>query len=138
MSDGDVVLQSIRAWNAGDQDAYVACFAEDCELVTPTSIGKGHEGVIAFWRENMEAFPGCQVASPRHLLSVGGVVMVETAIDGVNTGALRTPDGQEIPPTGRSISVPMAGVHEVREGRIASVRFYWDVFGGLLVALGLA
>lgn len=54
----DVVRRSVDAWNEGDREGFVACYAEDCELVTPSSSGNGVDGVAKFWAASMTAFPG--------------------------------------------------------------------------------
>ena len=38
----------------------------------------------------------------------------------------RSPDGAEIPATGRSVDFPFVGVFKVEGGKISSIRLYYD------------
>lgn len=131
----ETVHVAVLAWNAGDQNAFVATYAEDCELVTPSWHGKGREAVREFWRTTMEAFPRCQLVGVG-LTSLGETVVEEGAVQGCNTGPSRAPDGSEVPATGRDVALPYCGVHRVRGGRVVASHLYWDELG-MIAQLGL-
>ena len=130
-----LVRDGVDAWNAGDLDAFLAPYAEDCELITPSFGGKGHEAIREFWAESMTAFPGCQLRGVE-VVAVGDQVFEEGALEGTNTGPSRGPDGSEIPATGRSVTLPYLGVHRVVGDEIIRTRLYWDELG-MIGALGL-
>lgn len=130
-----LVRDGVDAWNAGDLDAFLAPYAEDCELTTPSFGGKGHEAIREFWTESMTAFPGCRLRGVA-VVAIGDQVFEEGALEGTNTGSSKAPDGSEIPATGRPVTLPYVGVHRVVGGKIVSTRLYWDELG-MIGALGL-
>jgi len=108
--------QANDAWNRHDRGAYVALYADDCEIVAPGgSTRKGHQGVLDFWAESAGPFPDNR-ATPRTVVADGTTVVEESVWEGTNTGPLTMPDGSELPPTGAVVSVPYVGVHTVRAG----------------------
>jgi ketosteroid isomerase-like protein len=131
----DLVEISTRLWNDRDRVGYRDCYTGDAELVAPGFGGKGHEAVLEFWDENMTGFPDNRVVVDRAVVH-GDVLVEESRFEGTNTGPMTGPDGSPMPATGRAVSVPFAGVHVLRDGRIASTHFYWDTFD-MLGQLGL-
>ena len=47
-------------------------------------------------------------------------------IAGRNTGTWRNPDGAEIPATAKKVDFPFVGVFRVENGKISSIRIYYD------------
>ena len=85
----------------------------------------------------MAAFPDHRITVLRTAVGDGGAVVVEeSVIEGTHTGPLVGADGSELPPTGRHVSAPFAMVHEVRDGRLAASRLYFDQLE-LLAQLGV-
>ena len=80
--------QANDAWNRHDRDAYVALYADDCEIVTPGSTGKGHQGVLDFWTVSAGPFPDNR-ATPRTVVVDGTTVIEESVWEDTNT---RSPD----------------------------------------------
>ena len=61
------------------------------------------------------------------MLVVEGDHVVELArYTGTHTGTWRSPDGAEIPATGRKLDFPFVGVFRVEDGEISSIRIYYD------------
>ncbi|HEY2223189.1 nuclear transport factor 2 family protein [Actinomycetospora sp.] len=135
MTATDTVRASIDSWNDADRQSYLARYAEDCTITSPMVQGTGREGVAAFWASIMDGMPDCRVETSL-LLGEGDLVVEEAVATGTNTGALRGPDGSEIPATGRVATTPFAAVHQVRGDEIISSRFYWDTMA-FLEQLGL-
>ncbi|GAA4913578.1 ketosteroid isomerase-like protein [Actinomycetospora succinea] len=131
----DLIELTTRTWNDRDRTGYRDCYAEDAELVVPGLAGKGHEVLLDFWDENMAAFPDNHITVHR-AVARDDVLVEESRLDATNTGPLAGPDGSPIPATGRSVSIPFAGIHVVRDGRITSSHFYWDTYD-MLGQLGL-
>jgi predicted ester cyclase len=71
-----------------------------------------------------------------HVVESQDDVVVEGVYSGTHTGPLATPDGQEIAATDKSVNVPYVTMFEVRDGRIASHRAYWDQMA-FMAQLGL-
>ncbi|HVU14883.1 MAG TPA: nuclear transport factor 2 family protein [Phototrophicaceae bacterium] len=66
----------------------------------------------------------------------GNFVVAEHTGGGTQTGPLNTPSGV-IPPTGKQINLSFAEFFEMRDGKIAVMRAYWDT-GTLMRQLGVA
>lgn len=122
-------------WNAGDREAFLACYTDDCEITTPQGTEKGQAGAAAFWAAAYEPAPGSQVRISV-LIEVGDTVVEEGVLEGTHTGPMTAPDGTEIPPTGRDFTTPYAALFTVRGGKIASSRYYYDALG-FMAQLGL-
>jgi len=66
----------------------------------------------------------------------GNTVVLELTWTGTHTGPLATPNG-DVPPTGKSINLRSVQVVEVRDGKAASTRQYFDM-ATMMSQLGLA
>jgi ketosteroid isomerase-like protein len=53
-------------------------------------------------------------------------VVEQARYTGTHTGAWRSPTGAEIPATGRKLDFPFVGVFRVQDGKISSIRLYYD------------
>ena len=70
------------------------------------------------------------------LFADGEYVVEEARYVGTHTGSLRSPDGVEVPPTGKQFDFPFVGVFRVQGGKIRSIRIYYDQIE-LFTQLGL-
>jgi predicted ester cyclase len=95
----------------------------------------GRDGAREFYRMWNEAMPDNEVTIERRH-ACGSVVVEQGVFSGTHTGNLATPDGQVIPATGRSASVPYVEVFDMENDQVASTRLYFDQVE-LLVQLGL-
>ena len=62
--------------------------------------------------------------------------MEQARYTGTHTGTWRSPDGVEIPATGKKLDFPFVGVFRVEDGKISSIRIYYDQIE-VLAQLGL-
>jgi steroid delta-isomerase-like uncharacterized protein len=131
----ELIQVNTDTWNGRDQEAFFATYTEDCELTAPGFDGKGRQGLQEFWSLWMSGFPDNQVRV-RLLIAEGDHVVEESVFEGTNSGPLRDSDGTETAATGRSVSTPFAGIHTVRNGKIARSRIYFDE-ADVLSQLGL-
>ena len=123
----ELIEATTRTWNERDKDGYLALYTDDCEMTVPGFSGRGHEGLGQFWDVEMTALPDNKVTVLRTAVGDGGALVVEeSVIEGTNTGPLVGADGSELPPTGKHVSAPFAMVHEVRDGKLAASRCYYD------------
>ena len=60
------------------------------------------------------------------LVAEGDVVAEEGRYTGTHTGTWRNPNGAEIPPTGKSLDFAFSAIFRVRDGKITSIRLYYD------------
>jgi predicted ester cyclase len=57
----------------------------------------------------------------------GDTVTLEITWTGTQSGPMRTPDGQELPPSNRRATVSACQVVEIEDGRIHATRHYFDL-----------
>ena len=115
-----------EAYNARDWDAAIALTTPEVEFVNVATgeTFQGPDGVRRFLGGWATAFPDSQVETTQVYASEDGAVL-EFRGRGSQTGPLQSPAG-DIPPTGRSVDVPFAQVLELREGKVARARLYFD------------
>jgi steroid delta-isomerase-like uncharacterized protein len=66
----------------------------------------------------------------------GEFVVINWIARGTNTGNLRTPSGNVIPPTGKKSAVHGSSTYQIRNGKAVRALVYWDV-ATMLTQLGL-
>jgi steroid delta-isomerase-like uncharacterized protein len=136
MDPKEPVQRGLDAWNARDLEGFIATYTEDCEATAPGFAGKGQQGIRDFWALWNGAFPDNQVRI-NVLVAEGSTVAEESTFQGTHTGPLTTPDGGQIPPTDRPVTVSFAAVHTVAGEQVASTHFYFDLLD-MLTQIGLA
>ncbi len=124
-----------EAWNARDFDRLASLTADDAEIVLVGSgtTFRGPDGAREFGRMWTDAFPDGKVEIGK-AFSQGENVTVTYTGRGTHTGTLRSPTG-EIPATGRSVTLELCDVFEIRDGKIKTLRSYFDS-ASLLAQLG--
>jgi hypothetical protein len=132
----EVVDRGLEAWRARDADAFAACYAEDAVIAAPGGAElRGHDGAKAFMGMWREAFPDNDITITSED-QCGSVIWQVGTFSGTHTGNLMTPDGQVIPPTGRSVSAGYADRFVVEGDVVVSETLYFDRME-LLTQLGL-
>ena len=131
----DLNQQGIKHYNNGDLEAFVALYSRDAVLVGPDGRFEGVDAIRDSWAEQMAAFPGAQVETVTEIED-GDTIAAEFVFRGTNNGALKLPDGSELPATGKTIEVPGATVAKVANGQIVSETMYFDNMA-VYAALGL-
>ena len=123
-------------WNEREFDRIAALMADDGEIILVGSDTRfrGPDGALEFSRMWADGFPDGRVTIDK-LISAGDNVVVQYTGQGTQTGPLRSPGG-EIPATGRSVTINLCDVYEIRNGKIRSVQSYFDS-ASLLAQLGI-
>jgi steroid delta-isomerase-like uncharacterized protein len=132
----DVARASIDCFNDGDFDRMRSLFADDSseeEYGTQRHLD-GADAQVEASRGWKEAFPDAQ-GIVKAGYADGNTVTLELTWDGTNSGPMRTPDGQELPPSNRRATVNACQVIEVEDGKIQSVHHYFDLMT-LLAQIG--
>ena len=114
-----------EVWGKGDLaliDELVAADFVDHSL--PAGMDPSFAGARRAVKGALDAFPDGQVQIDR-TFAAGDYVCVEFTGRGTHTGTLRSAGG-EIAATGRSITLHLCDVVEVRNARIHAVRSYFD------------
>ena len=136
----DLAEQGFQLYNAGDVEGLVNLYTEDATLVTPWGTFEGRAAIHEAWRRDKAAFPDGTLTLDV-LVEQGDTLADEWTIVGTHTGPLVMPDGTELPPTGKRIELKGMELVQLRGGKIAVHRLYWDnmaVAGQLGVLPGAA
>lgn len=127
MSDAkNVLAQAIECWNATDRDGWAALYTDDVVYEAP---GGARISGLADLKEKY--FDAVVTAAPDRssdvvLFADGEHVVEQARYTGTHTGTWRNPDGAEIPATGKKLDFPFVGVFRVEDGKISSIRLYYD------------
>jgi steroid delta-isomerase-like uncharacterized protein len=124
----DVARESIECFNSGDFDRLRSLLADDSveeELATQRRL-EGADAQVDAARSWKDAFPDGQ-GTIHGAYADGNTVAIELTWEGTQSGAMRTPDGQELPASNRRASVKACQVMEVEGGRITATRHYFDL-----------
>jgi steroid delta-isomerase-like uncharacterized protein len=124
------------AWNDRDFDRAAKLMADDGEILI---VGTGERftgpaGAVKFSEMWAEGFPDGRV-EVMETIAEGDRVVVVYRGSGTHTGTLKNATG-EIPATGKEITLDLCDVVEIKDGKVKSVRTYFDS-GSLLAQLGL-
>jgi predicted ester cyclase len=133
----EVMDRLTEAFFNRDFDAGAKMYAPDAVVSTPDAGDlKGGDEVKEYMRGFFEAFPDAKY-EPLTELEDGNSAVDEGFFVGTNTGALRMPTGEELPPTGKRVRMRACDVATVENGLVTSHRFYFDQME-LMTQLGLA
>lgn len=131
----ELVRRMFTAIEARDYDAVAGALAPDCDFRAPGVELRGPDGVLAWMRPFLEAFPDIH----HHIgptVAAGDRVAFELELHGTHTAPLATPEG-ELPPTGRELYLSVCNMWSVRDDdAIASYHIYFDQVE-FMAALGL-
>jgi len=121
MTSLDIAKQYLDAWNAHDADAIVMSFAFGGTYCDPATGEISGDAIGANAKRLWDAFPDLLFEIVSITEAGAGRVMVEWIMKGTNTESF-----QELPPTGRSVSLPGVDVIEIGPDGIITVRGYFD------------
>jgi steroid delta-isomerase-like uncharacterized protein len=123
----ELIEATTRTWNERDRAGYLALYTDDCEITAPGFTGRGHEELGAFYDVQITALPDNRITVLRTAVGDNGALVIEeSAMEGTHTGPLVGADGSELPATGRHLSTSFTMVHELRDGKLAASRLYYD------------
>jgi predicted ester cyclase len=138
MADNKTLVRSLYdGWNARDFDVLADATALDGTITFMGSgeVLKGPEGSRIYSEMWANGFPDGRVTIDT-IVADGDRVVVELTGRGTHTGTLATSMG-EIPPTGKSVTLKLCDVLELKDGKITAQRSYLDT-GSMMAQLGLA
>ena len=129
---GDIVRESIKAWNAHDPDGVARLVSDDfvSESDTLPAALRGPEAVRQAVQMYVHAFPDLHF-EVEQILASGDHVTVRWVATGTHGGEL-----MGIPPTNRRVVTHGCTVEEVRNGKLVREWIYWDT-GNLLRQIGV-
>ncbi len=138
MSEAKQVLeQAIERWNANDREEWAALYTDDVVYEAPGGARiSGRADLLEKYFDALLTAAPDRESRNVVLFADGDTVVEEARYTGTHTGPWRSPNGMEIPATGKSLDFPFVGVFEVDGGKISSIRLYYDQLE-VLTQLGL-
>jgi steroid delta-isomerase-like uncharacterized protein len=124
----DLARESIQCFSAGDFDRLRSLLADNSyeeEYSTQRRLD-GADAQVDAARGWKEAFPDGR-GTVEHAYADGDTVTLELVWEGTQSGPLRAPDGQEMPPSNRRATVHACQVMEIENGKIKATRHYFDL-----------
>ena len=122
----DVMDRLTEAVTHGDLETIAGLFAEDAVALTPDEGElEGRDAIVAYWRTMTEAIPDATFTY-RNRFEADDTAIDEGIFTGRNTGPIALPDGETLPATGRTVNIRGVDLAQVKDGRIASYRLYFD------------
>jgi steroid delta-isomerase-like uncharacterized protein len=124
----DVARESIESYNAGDFDRLRSLLADDFyeeELATQRRL-EGADARVAAARSWKRAFPDEQ-GTITGVYASGSTVAIELTWEGTQSGPMAIPDGRELPPSNKPMTVKSIEVIEIEDGKIKVLRHYFDL-----------
>ncbi|HDZ19108.1 hypothetical protein LCGC14_2887810 [marine sediment metagenome] len=133
-----LVDQVLEAFNKHDLEQFMDFYDESALYYRPTQIEplKGREAIREGFEQMMfTSFPDMKIEKIR-AFGQDDWLCIQAILLGTHTGPLPGPTGEEIPPTNKSIRVPMCLVIKVKDGKFTEAHEYIDQLG-FLAQLGL-
>jgi len=138
MADNATFVRSLfQAWNDRDFDRQADAMAPDgrIEFVGSGQVFTGADGAREYGQNWANGFPDGKVTVDT-MVAEGDRVVAEYTGRGTHTGTLETAMGP-IAATGRSVTLKLCDVYEIKDDKVQSQRSYLDT-GSMMVQLGLA
>jgi steroid delta-isomerase-like uncharacterized protein len=124
-------------FNRDEFDQVLEYVSDDAEVeMYPAGLSlRGKEGFRAMMAHHKAAFPDGTVEVISQLVGGEGVA-AECIYHGTHTAPLATPDGSEIPPTGKQVHLRFCEIWRMKDGKITSLHNYSDTVEAMM-QLGL-
>ncbi|MEA2257091.1 MAG: hypothetical protein QOG35_3136 [Solirubrobacteraceae bacterium] len=128
MTAKELAIEAVRRSDAREQEEFLAMFHPDCEWVAPGAEARGRDAIRDYLQPFWQGFSRFHHDVSRIVESGDDVAVVEGTWHGVNDGPLTTPEGRQMPPTGRAVALrfAMVGTRDADSGLIASLQLYLD------------
>ena len=129
------LFDAINAHDLNQGDAFQSA---DYRFEGPGTPGGGAlnpEQAKAYTQGFIDAFPDLHFEL-KQKIAQGEYVVINWVGSGTHTGALRTPTGASIPPTGKKASVPGSTTYQIKNGKAVAGWTYWDMVA-LLAQIGM-
>ncbi len=134
----DILTAFVTAFDRHDPDGIAALYAPDAAIRWPdTAEGIDLAAVRAAYRRWFTAIPDARM-QVRSGVAEGRQAVAEVVITGTNTGRLTLSDidravlatpAEALPPTGRTLILPVAVAIDISDGLVASERSYFSSLG---------
>nr|WP_062341100.1 ester cyclase [Herbidospora sakaeratensis] len=101
-------------------------FTDDATYVSPAGVAEGPEQILWLYEQFFRGFPDLHLAVWYEATTTDNPLMVEWTAIGTHTGPFLLPDGSDLAPTGRRITLRGTCASFLEDGKIATHREYFD------------
>ena len=116
----------VKAYISVDATAMANLYTEDAIIITSGVELRGKKAFQKHMESKLRAFPDFKIEFLTVLPS-GNHIVFEQLVSGTHTGPLPTPEGEEIPPTGKKVEFKVVWIGRISpEGLIEEDRTYFD------------
>ena len=114
----DLLDRILSAFESCDADTAASCYEPDAVYYLYPDVMHGREAIKESLQGWFNAFPDTQW-NLQNLMSSGDTFIAEGIFKGTQTGPFHTAEG-EIPPTGKSVEMPVCFIGRVSENGLVS------------------
>jgi len=137
MGDQDVLnvaMKMPQSFAAGDWSTFATILTEETTLESPVMQARGPQQILQYFQGLKSAFPDMsgQIVSA---MATGNTAAIELRSEGTHTEPMHTRRGT-LPPTGKRVVIKLAFFYEISNGKIISIREYFDP-AGFMAQLGV-
>jgi len=101
-------------------------FTADIVHVDPVGRHEGREALVAYLEDGYKGFSDITTTTSL-VIEQGDTTVVEYLWRATHTGAFTAGDGTVVPATGKTQELPCVSIVQVKDGKIANMRDYFDV-----------
>jgi steroid delta-isomerase-like uncharacterized protein len=125
----------VERYNAGDLDGVMDLYAEDATQLMPEGLFEGKEAIRERLARDLEACPDIDW-KVESFVEQGDSFSDEWSFVATHTGRFLLPDGTELPPSGKQVTLRGMEYVQVRDGKIVVDNLYYDNLS-VMTQLGL-
>ena len=115
----------VELYNSGDLDACMDLYAEDAVQGMPDGSFEGRSAIHERLAREPEGFPDATYIVDS-FVEQGDTFADEWTFVGTHTGTYELPDGTQLPPTGKRVTIKGMELVRVRDGKIVVDNLYFD------------
>jgi hypothetical protein len=121
----DLLKRAMELYNKGDLNGFVDEYTEDAVLLTPDGCVQGREAIHGQWSRELTSFPD-RTHMIDSIVEMGVSIATEFTWVATNTGPWLLPDGTQLPPTGKQLTIKGMVRTTMHGGKMAEQHMYWD------------
>jgi len=137
MGDRDVLnvaMKMPQSFAAGDWSTFATILTEETTLESPVMQAQGPQQILQYFQGLKSAFPDMS-GQVVNAMATGNTAPIELRSEGTHTEPMHTRRGT-LPPTGKRVVIKLAFFYEISNGKIISIREYFDP-AGFMAQLGV-
>ncbi|HCT75341.1 MAG TPA: DUF4440 domain-containing protein [Micromonosporaceae bacterium] len=112
--------------DAHNVESAASLYADNAAVMTPDAGEiRGRTQIANYWKQFVDGFPDSKY-EPISKIEAGNKAVDEGYFIGTHTGAIKTPSGETLPPTGKRVKLRSCDIATVENGKITEHHLYFD------------